>query len=252
MKGKHTNKNNSKKHNKLLTNIILLILVCIFIYSSYQVIIWIKSNKELTDLEDKLFTEVVTKIESNDENQEQSINVDFAKLQEINKDIIAWIKIDNTNINYPILQGETDQYYLRKNIYKKYSTAGSLFIDTTTKTDFSDDNTVIYGHNLRNNKMFSNLTKIYNGELGTEIYIEIYTNQSFNKYKVFSAYLSPQNTDIIQKNFNDGERENFVNNILQKSNINFNFQNDIEREIITLITCDSSGDKRIVVHAIKQ
>lgn len=255
MSGKHSKRNKKYKiriNKKGIMNIILLILIGIFIYSGYQVVVWIKSNIGLKKLEDELFTEVITEVEPTEENQEKTIDVDFEKLQEINPDIFAWIKLENTNINYPILQGETDEYYLRKDIYKKYSTAGSIFVDATTNKNFLDDNTVIYGHNLRNQKMFSDLTKVYNGELGNELYIEIYTKNTADKYRIFSVYITEPNLEVSIKHFTAEEKRKYIDDAIMKSKQPFNSQVDYEQGILTLITCDSTGKKRIIVNAIKQ
>ena len=183
--------------NKILINIIFIIFICVFLYSGYNVFIWFKSDIETKKLEEGLYVDVITK-EKEPETGEEIISIGFDKLKEINPDIFAWIIIDNTYINYPILQGPTDEYYLRKDIYKKYSVAGSIFVYSNANKDFLDENTIIYGHNMKNDRMFSNLHKIYNGDLGTNIDIRIYTENKTSIYKVFSCYIDEPNLEVIK------------------------------------------------------
>ena len=243
---------------KIFTNILLVIFIGIFLYSGYMCFIWFKSDKETKKLEEGLYSEVVSKVEKNEENSdtnETEEKIDFEKLLSINDDIIGWIKIDDTYINYPILQEETEEYYLRKDIYKKYSVSGSIFVDSTTNPDFEDYNTSIYGHNMKNERMFADLHKIKNGTLGTDINVKIYIKDTSNIYKVFSAYVSEPIPEIATKNFTDEtEKENYINNAIKRSNVKFviNKENiNYENDIITLITCDNNNKYRVIVHAIK-
>ncbi len=242
-KGKH-----AKKDNKLI-NIILFVLICIFLYSGINVTIWLISDRKTKELETGLYVNVI----SEDENNSEDIEIDFSKLKEINSDIIGWIKIDNTYINYPILQGESDEYYLKKDIYKKYNLAGSIFVDSKTDPNFNDDNTVIYGHNMKNQRMFADLHKINNGELGNKILVNIYTENGKATYRVFSSHIEEPTVDLIKKNFsNVNEKMDYISNAFQKSNVNFNADNlNTDCKIITLMTCDNNNKRRVIVNAVK-
>ncbi len=241
-------KTEKKIKNKKITNLILIVFIVIFIYSGYQVITWVKSDRQLKKLETGLYTKVVQK----GDNFEKKI--DFEKLKKINSDVIGWIEINETYINYPILQGKEDEYYLRRDIYKKHSTAGSIFVDCTTKPDFSDENTIIFGHNLKNQRMFSNLYKIHNGELGNDIEIKIYTPNENKIYKIFSTYIAEPTIEIVKKNFkNQDEKNEYIDKSIQKSKIKFNVENmEKEKKIITLITCDNTKKQRVIVNAIEK
>lgn len=258
-KNKHissrSRKNRAKKRKNKIINIILVILIIVFIYSTYQVVMWLISDRQTKELEQGLFSNVVqedTESIENIGNDEKPITIDFEKLEEVNKDVIGWIKVEGTYINYPIMQGKTDEYYIRKDINKKYNIAGSIFVDASTKSDFTDDNTVIYGHNMKNGRMFSNLLDIYNGKYGDDLYVEIYTKEGMNKYKVMASYVEKPNLSLVQKNFTDEEKENYINNAIEKSKIKFKCNRDYTKSIITLITCDTINTKRVLVHAIKE
>ena len=244
---------------KIFINVLLVILIGVFLYSGYMCLMWLKSDRETKKLEEGLYTEVVQKVEKSEENEEennlQEEKIDFEKLLSINEDVVGWIKIDNTYINYPILQGEFDEEYLRKDIYGKYSVSGSIFVDTTTNINFYDHNTAIYGHNMKNERMFANLHKIKNGELGTDIKVKIYTKNTSSIYQVFSAYAIEPTDDIIEKNFsNESDKEQYINKALNKSNVKFDINQEninYENNIITLITCDNNNKYRVIVQAIK-
>ena len=235
--------------SKLVTNLLLIIFIGVFIYSGYNVFIWLNSDRKTKKLEEGLYSEV-----TEDDATKGNISVDFTKLKSENSDIFAWIRIKDTYINYPILQGETDEYYLKKDIYKKYNVAGSIFVDSTTNKEFLDDNTVIYGHNMKNQRMFADLYKIYDGSMGEDINVEIYTEQEFTNYKVFSAYIVEPNIGIIIKNFkNNDEKQEYINSVIKKSKIKFDTSSlDYDKGIITLITCNSAAKYRMVVHAAQE
>lgn len=84
--------------------------------------------------------------------------IDFAELSSINPDIYAWIRIPDTQIDYPVLQREeNDTYYLRHNSSGRYAFAGSIYTEEANSRDFKDPMTVLYGHNMRDGSMFQNL-----------------------------------------------------------------------------------------------
>lgn len=242
-------KSNIKKFS---LNLLLVIFICTFLYSAYKVIMWLKFDRETKKLETGLYSEVVsTDKNDNEEKGNSKTIIDFEALKEVNKDVIGWIKIDNTHINYPILQGETDQYYLRKDIYKKYNYSGSIFVYTDVNKNLEDENTVIYGHNMKNQRMFADLYEIYKEQLGKDIDIEIITPSKNEVYKVFSCYKSLPILEIVKGNFNnEDEKKEYVDTAVKRSKINFETEIDYSKKIITLITCGSSSKERIIVHAI--
>lgn len=248
MAGKHFVK---KKNNRILNNILLIGFVAIFIYSLSTIIYWLKSNNDLEKIEEEVISKVTTINQAEEITKEGSISVDFESLEKINEDIEGWIYIKNTDINYPVLQTTNNEYYLKRDIYKKYSSCGSIFFDCNSKVDFSDDNTIIYGHNLKNKKMFADLSKIYRGELGDSIEIEIYTKDAYKKYQVITAYMEEPNLDIIQRNFNNNEIEKYISNNIKKSKMKFKYNLSKTSKLLTLVTCDSTGKDRIVVTALE-
>ncbi len=117
--------------------------------------------------------------------------IDFDTLKKENDDIYGWIKVPNTQIDYPIVQSysEDDSFYLNHNIEKKYDINGSIYTEKLNSKDFNDPNTVIYGHNMLDGSMFQNLHKFRDKDFfNKNRYFYIYTENHILKYEIFSAY----------------------------------------------------------------
>ncbi len=120
-------------------------------------------------------------------NEEENIKIDWEKLRNTNKDIIGWIRIEDTNINYPILQDDESLKYLKHLYNGKYNEHGSIF--TINENPFLDDITVLYGHNMKNRTMFSELDKYMDKKfLENHSIIEIYTENQNYRATIFSCY----------------------------------------------------------------
>lgn len=240
----------SKKRTQKMSqkNIALfIVLILLFVYSAFQVGYWIYSNINLSKQDEEIKEQA--KVIKQDEKSQEIETVDFTKLKEINQDVVGWIKIANTNIDYPILQTNDNAFYLKRDIYKQYSSCGSIFMDYRNNKQFTDKNTVIFGHNLTLGKMFSDLQKILKGELGNEIYIDIDIENKRKEYKVFSSYQTEPVEEPITINIQDSKE--FIDNALKNSQIDFQTVPNEQDSMITLSTCDNTGKQRIIVHAVE-
>lgn len=248
------NKKRTKSKKKKI-NVFLILFIVLFIYSAFILLRWIWSNYSAKQATEQIKEEVVevinTSEESDEYNQEKSVfnKIDFTKLKEINSDVVGYIEVPNTNISYPVLQAKDNEYYLNRDIYKKYSGCGSVFMDYTNNPNFSDSNTVLFGHNLITGMMFANLNKIVTGELGNEIYINIYTEKANYRYQMFATYKSAPTKEPINTKISN-EKE-FIDTALQKSNVKCNIYPNERDNILTLSTCDSSGKSRVIVHGVR-
>ena len=138
--------------------------------------------KKSNDTNVKLIEEVII-----EENNEKISVVDWQKLENINKDIIGWIKIDNTNIDYPILKDDDSLKYLNRSYDGKYNKNGSIF--TLNNNPFQDNVTIIYGHNMKSGIMFSELSKYMKKDfLYKHKYFTIYTKDHTYQATIFSCY----------------------------------------------------------------
>jgi sortase B len=116
-------------------------------------------------------------------------HIDFARLKKINPDIIGWIYLPGTGIDNAVLKGHDNGEYLHHSYRGQYSFAGSIFMDTICSSDFASDNTILYGHNMKNGSMFAPVKKIAeNDEVKSHPYVYVYLpDGSMNVYATFSA-----------------------------------------------------------------
>ena len=141
---------------KIIRRILLVVCLAVFLYSAGNLAnIGYKYHKVNSDNK-KLQEEVVTEVK---QDSPLDRKVDFNRLKSINEDIIGWIYIPNTNIDYALLKGKTNDTYIHTNHEKKYSFAGSIFLDEDNNASLTDSNTIIYGHNMKNGSMFANIKK---------------------------------------------------------------------------------------------
>ena len=160
-----------KKKNKILITLIQIVLIAVIIFSGIKIIEWIKSNKKNKDIMSEIKENVVINNEMDSNNEEYKI--DFAKLKQKNSDAIAWIKVNGTDIDFPVVKGTDNSYYLTHNFDKEKNKAGWIFADYRNKFDGTDKNIIIYGHNMKNGSMFASLKDV--------IKEEWYNNEN-NKY----------------------------------------------------------------------
>lgn len=237
------------KTNKLVKFILFVICLLVFIFSIVNLLRWFIYNKKSENL--------IQEIVKNDfkETTEENINtktnpVNFENLKELNEDVVGWIKIENTTINYPIVQAENNEYYLKNDLNKKYSTCGWIFMNFKNNTDFSDRNTTIFGHNMKSGLMFKDLLKIYGNELGNDVTIQIYTENEKREYAVFSSYMIEPEEYATQILTTDEQQEEYISKILERSTITYNIVPNKNDKLITLSTCDNSGKNRFLIHGV--
>lgn len=184
--------------------------------------------------------------------------INFEKLQEVNEDIYAWIRIPDTNIDYPIVQrAGDDSFYLKRDIYKQPKIAGSIFTEECNSKDFTDPNTIIYGHNMKNKSMFQNLHLYEDPEFFKENpYVYIYTPDHVRAYKVFAAYVYDDRHLMHAFDFDDEEVfAQYLEDIKGVRSMYKNLRQDVEvtpeDHIITLVTCTKGQPRaRYLVQAV--
>ena len=180
----------------------------------------------------------------------------FDELNKINSDTIGWLKVDGIDINMPIVQTDNNNYYLRHSFDKTNNLSGWAFADYRNKFDGLDKNIVIYGHNRRDNIIFSSLTNILKSEW--------YSNQE-NKYitfinekgeqinyEIFSIYQIEAEDYYIKTHFSsDDEYKEFLQTLKKRSIKNYNIELNEKSQILTLSTCGKDSKYRVVLHAQK-
>ncbi len=184
--------------------------------------------------------------------------IDWEGMWKINEDVYAWITVPGTVIDYPILQHATDNtYYLNYNIDGSYGYPGCIYTENLNAKDFSDNNTVIYGHNMKNGSMFAGLHQYEEKSFFEEhSQILIYTPEKENEYTVFAAYIYDDRHLLYSFDFaNEDVYASYLENITNMRDLSANIRDDIsvtkDDKIITLATCMSNQpDKRLLVQAV--
>lgn len=175
------------------------------------------------------------------------------ELREQNEDTIGWIAFDELKINYPIMQGEENYYYLTHTFSKSENKAGSIFLDAGNAADFSNYHSLIYGHNMKNSSMFGRLKKYYEEEFYRKNkFFTIYQDQQAYRYEIFSAHTISETDEIYTIWYTPGERAaeytQFVERMKRLSWYDTGVEVSGKDKVITLSTCTASDDKRFVVH----
>lgn len=239
-----------KKKSKILITLIQIVLIAVIIFSGIKIIEWIKSNKKNKDIMSEIKENVVINNEMDSNNEEYKI--DFAKLKQKNSDAIAWIKVNGTDIDFPVVKGTDNSYYLTHNFDKEKNKAGWIFADYRNKFDGTDKNIIIYGHNMKNGSMFASLKDVikeewYNNE--NNKYIALITENENCKYQVFSVYQTETEEYYLQTNISNFKE--FVEKIKGRSKKDFNVDIKETDSILTLSTCADNTKYRVVLHAVK-
>ena len=264
-----------KKYKLRLKNIghilLFMVLLIIFVFCFIRLICWTKDNKFSNEILKDVNELVEVKEETTDEAKKEEdetkidvsdpywdfintsfLSIDYSKLIEKNKDIIGWVKVNSTNINYPVVQYSDNEYYLTHDLYRNYNGGGWVFLDYRNKNDFNNKNSIIYAHGRENKTMFGTLKNILNKEWyqNKDNYV-IKTSSLSGSYvwQVFSVYKIPNTNDYIKTNFStDSEYQTFLNLITKRSIYDFKTNVTINNKILTLSTCFDDNSK-VVLHA---
>ena len=268
--------NNKIKEIKLTWKNIILILIFLILFitlniSIYNIIKWkldsnktneeintIQENTNIEEVKDNKGTEIIKQAEKiSKENpywdyiKMNMIDVNFDNLKKINSDVVGWIKVNGTNINYPFVQSKDNKYYLTHSFNKSYNNAGWVFLDYRNN-NINNRNTIIYAHGRTDKTMFGTLRKVLNNGWinNTNNYvIKISTEKENSLWQIFSIYHIPTTNDYLQTEFKDErEYQRFLNILKNRSNHNFNTSITSNDTILTLSTCYNDSEK-MVVHA---
>ena len=236
---------------KYCSIIIFLIIIGILSYIFY--------NNYSSEKEVKIIKQDIKNLLLKDDNSKKydfSNVTSYEKLLSLNSDSVGWLKINNTNIDYPVVQGTDNEYYLSRNYYKKRDYNGWVFMDYRNSNEELNDNTIIYAHNrYTSGVMFGTLNNIekWKWYSNKENHIIIFnTLNKQMKWKIFSFYSLDVTNDYLFINFENKEKyQKFIDKITERSNYNFGTTVTSDDKILTLSTC-LDGGKRFVVHAVLQ
>lgn len=238
---------------KIIYRIIMILLIGIMLISSY----FILKNKKEDSIQENIFEEITNIAEDSTENEENQIQekINIKELYNTNNDIVGWVRIDNTNIDYPVMQTKNEPYYyLRRNFYKEYSQWGTPFLDE--KCDIQDsDCLIIYGHHIQNSKMFGELNNYKKEEYyKNHKYIKFYTMTEKREYEIIAVFKTVAYTGFKYYEYNnfkdEREFEIFIEKCKKLSFYNIEKSINYGEKLIILSTCEYSQENgRLVVVA---
>lgn len=170
---------------------------------------------------------------------EQSDSLDFSILEKINPDVVAWITAEDTEIDYPVVLGTDNDYYLRHLFTGERNKLGAIFMDYRNHGDFSDKNTILYGHNMKDGSMFSSLTKYkdqsYYDSFPTMV---LYTPIGDFKIELFAGIIVNGDYESIQIDIKDDQDfQNYIDLLKKASSFKSDTVLNADDRIITLCTC---------------
>ena len=249
--------------------LLIIIFSSILIFSGYQIYKWHKDNQNIKELKKDIDTDIKPK-----ENNEQGelvnppddknsdywyyINlpfyeVDFNELKKKNSDTVAFIHMNNTNINYPVVQTSNNDYYLTHAFDKSKNNAGWVFMDYRNTLSPLSDNVVIYGHGRVNKTVFGSLkdalSKSWQKNKDNFV-IWLSTPNENLLYQIFSIYTIQSESYYISTDFaTNSDKQNWLNTMKQRNTASIDTPVDVNDNIITLSTCQNNNGGRIVVQA---
>lgn len=257
------------KNGLIKFNIIIFLLILGI--SVKNILIWNKDNKnnikETNEIMDKVNIveneneENIEIIENVDEPKESMyysyikmklIDVNFNELKSINSDVVGWIKLEGTTINYPFVHTDNNEFYLNHSFDKSSNGAGWVFMDYRNKINLANKNTILYAHGRTNGRMFGDLKNILsNNWLNNKnnFVLKLSTEKENTLWQVFSVYRTINTSDYIQTEFvSNNDFLDWANMLLNRSSYNFNTSLNVSDRIITLSTCYNDYEK-VVLHA---
>ena len=243
MKGKHFKESKSKFSFKKVIKIcfVILLIITIFLIAKY----FILENKDKKESENILDNININEDDITEQKTKRMLQLEELKKQ--NEDIIGWIEINGTNINYPVMQTTDNEFYMTHNYKKEYSAIGSLFLDKDYNWELPSTNLLIYGHNNKNETMLQNLTNYKK-----ESYYKDHPNIKFTtinedaEYEIIAAFYSRvyyKNEKNVFRYYyfinanNKEEFDNYVNESKKASIYNTGKTAEYGDQLLTLSTC---------------
>ena len=243
--------------------IFISIVVCFVFYSNYS------SMQKVEDIQKDINSVIAEYKEDKNDNkinidinnaivekdEKEITNEEVASLKSINEDTVGWLKVNNTNVDYPVVQYTDNEYYLDKNFKKEKDSSGWIFMDYRADAVNLSQNTIIFGHNMYySGVMFGTLYKVKHSswyEKEENQIIEFDTLYDKMKWQIFSIYVTPVTNDYLIADFSsDDKYQDFINLITDRSIYQFNAPVSVKDKILTLSTCSNNGQKRLVIHAV--
>ena len=178
--------------------------------------------------------------------------VDFAELQEINPEVIGWIRVGAVNISYPVTQAKDNEFYLHRTFKKADNFAGCIFENCNNSPYFTDQNTILYGHNMKNGSMFGQLKKFSEQEtLDKNPYFWIFKKDFIYQYRIFSSSVVSKRGDPYIIRFSKEDFQKFIDKSIETSDIDCgDVTVTTDDRIVTLSTCTGDDATRRILQGV--
>lgn len=252
-----------RKFLKILLSLLCLAFAGVFLFSGYKLYGIMHEYKVAEEKYDSLTGQFVTshgrQLSGGDpaslpQNEERSpIAVDFDKLLAQNPDVVGWIYSPDTAINYPVVRGSDNDYYLHRFLDGSYNAGGTIFMDCVCQRDFSSDNSILYGHHMNDGSMFASI-RDYWREGYYEAHPVIYLNTPGQNYKIqlFTAFVTDADSEVYTVSFpNEDNHRWYLNWTQSMSNFKSEVVPAMEDKLVTLSTCTYEFENaRYVVQGI--
>lgn len=256
-----------RKGSGFFSNLLLLLCIVVFCVAAWKLWGYYNNYHGGRKEYEQLRQYVKEKKDSDKKKKKKSgpdtcpVQVNFDALARINPDVKAWIYIKGTGINYPIVQTTDNTSYLHRTFEGKDSFIGAIFLDAGCEADFSSENSIVYGHNLKNGQMFGMLKKHYDTSYNADAdykdhqKIWIITPQEEIEYQVFAAREIDVNVDADVYTIEFATEEDYADYLktaVEKSLYHLGTKTDSTENMLTLSTCTSSSEAgRFIVQAMQ-
>ena len=244
---------------KAIRIIVMIICAAVFLYSAWQLFDYWREYKTAKDFNEDLFEKVVqvvpteTAAPSEPEVSEEKapISVDFNLLRIDCDDVVGWLYSEGTQINYPVVQWQDNQYYLHRLLDGSYSDNGSLFLDFRNASDFSDFNSVIYGHHMKSGAMFGELSRYKTQDYYDEHPVMYLLTQKQNyRLDIAAGFVTDAEADLYRVKTDEADKQQFIADALEHSDFVSGVELSADDRLVVLSTCDYTAyDSRFVVIA---
>ena len=229
----------------------------ISIYGEYK-----KGIDEYAELEEYVTVEEAAEPEVVQEEEQEEVkeyqiplkvDVRYEVLESINDDFVSWIYYEPLEISYPVVRGNDNDYYTEVTFEGTENTSGAIFMDFLNKPDFSNYNTIIYGHNMRNGTMFGSLKKLLSDEeiVKSDPYFYVFTEDKSFMYEIFAVYITGAGSQTYDLIIDEEGQKEYLEYIDKAATYRSEKEVKASDRVVTLSTCYGLHSKnRTVVHGV--
>ena len=247
-RSERSRRNGKHKNGKVLYYGVLVLLLAVLVFSSVKIISYMMEKKQSERTQQDLIDQVVTPGPDNDDtdnpgpedktpagSEPDYITVDFKALQAKYPDVVGWLYCANTGLNYPIVQTaeEGGEYYLYRDIDGSSNKNGTVFLDWRCSSDFTSQNNLLYGHNMKTGRMFAPIVKYRDQSFyDAHPYMYLYTPNQLYKVNLFAGMVTPGDSTVYNYSLTSDYIKECISSSTFKSSVGTPTGN-----ILTLSTC---------------